>query len=269
MLLLWVHAGGTLGRPFPPLPALSRMRAVPVTDPTVEENVDFPRSLTGAITVQPLGHPTSPTSPLAPAHLSACLTDWFPQSKLKNSRDVRMWSPFLSEKAWQEFPQRKSSRRWSKSASSELSEAFNVIGIRPFRKENKQNLQQKARIYLCIPFTSPRTPTIIGEWCTNTQVNPRASTGNRRALRDTEHPSGTVCATHVPMWCGSSALIQWCICPCIEACMTQYKAWSSHCTSLRGRIEQIFPLHGHTEPKLCCYWQSSPVVATIGHPAGI
>lgn len=93
---------------------------MPATDPTAQEDTDFPWSLTGADTAQPPGHLTSPISPLAPAHLSASLTDWFPQSKLNNFHDVRMWSPSLSEKAWQEFPQRKSSRHRSKSASSEL-----------------------------------------------------------------------------------------------------------------------------------------------------
>lgn len=44
----------------------------------------------------------------ARAPLLACLTDWLPQSKLNNLHDARMWSPSLSEKAWQEFPQRKS-----------------------------------------------------------------------------------------------------------------------------------------------------------------
>lgn len=91
----------------------------------------------------------------------------------------------------------------------------------------------------------------------------------RRDTKEMEQPSGTVCATHVPMSCVCSALIQCCICPCIEASVTQYKAWSSHCTSLSGRIEQIFPLHGHREPKPRRYWWSSPVVATIGRPAGI
>lgn len=103
------------------LPALSRMRYMLVPDPTAQEDTDFPWSLIGAVTAQALGHPTSPAVPLAPAHLPACLRDWLPQSKLNNSHDVRMWSPSLFEKAWQEFPQRKSSRHWSKSAPSELS----------------------------------------------------------------------------------------------------------------------------------------------------
>lgn len=100
-----------LGPCWADLPALNRMRYMPVPDPTAQEDMDFPWSPIGAVIAQPLGHPTSPASPLAPADLPACLRDWFPQSKLNNSHDVRMWSPSLFEKAWQEFPQRKSSRR--------------------------------------------------------------------------------------------------------------------------------------------------------------
>lgn len=266
MLLLWVHAGGMAGQSFS-TPACTEQDEV--------HACAWPHSIRGhrfslesyrGCYSPATGHPSSPTSPLAPAHLSACLRDWFPQPKLSWRKDVValfVWEGMAGIPAEEELQALiQICLEWAGLGRS------NIIWIRPFRSKNKQHLQQKTRIHLCIPFISPRTQNYLSSLGSNARI-PKLSQSECRDTKEIEQLSGTVCATHVPKSCGCSALIQCCICPCIEASMMQYKAWSSRCTSLWGRIEQIFPLHGHREPKPCCYWQSSPVVATIGHPAGI
>lgn len=132
----------------------------------------FPYSLIGPIIAYPLGHLTSPANPLAHAHLFACLMDQSPQSKLKNLQDVRMWSPSLSEKAWQEFQQQKSPS-WSKTASERGS-----VWIRSFgRRSRKSNTSCRMQAYTlpasCSPYRSlpgPQANLAIEGWSTKSQL---------------------------------------------------------------------------------------------------
>lgn len=218
----------------------------------------------GAVITQPVGHPLPPVLWLLPT----CLPVWDMVPSVK-TKQLSWCEDVVTLFVWEGMagiPAAGELRELIWICLQWVQELPTSLGSGPSagKTSNTSSRKQGFTFASHPPLPGPETiPAPRGEMLRL----PSDPQSERRDTKVMERPSGTV--THSPHSWDCSALIQCCICPCTEASRTWYKAWSSHCTSLWGRIEQIFPLHGHREPKPCCYCQSSPVVATIGHPAGI